>query len=164
MMPFINRYATPATLGLFAISAVSGVALFLHMGQGLFHSMHEWLSLLLLAPFAFHVWRNWGAMTGYIRRGTLAVPLAASLAAAAVFAVPALMQGERGSPFKAVQLMTQTPLKELAPVLKTSPDALQAALRSHGYTVASANDTLASVASSAGVPAMKLLMEAMPPR
>ena len=28
MSPFLNRYTTPLTLGLFAVSAVSGVALF----------------------------------------------------------------------------------------------------------------------------------------
>ena len=43
MKPFLNRYATPLTLGLFAVSALSGVALFFHLAPGAFHGMHEWL-------------------------------------------------------------------------------------------------------------------------
>ena len=58
MKSFVNRFSTPLTLGLFAISAISGMALFFHLGQGVFHSMHEWLSMVLLAPFAFHLWKT----------------------------------------------------------------------------------------------------------
>jgi hypothetical protein len=164
MKSFVNRFTTPLTLGLFAVSAISGMALFFHLGQGVFHSMHEWPSMVLLAPFAFHLWKNWGAMMGYVRRRALLAPLVATIIAAAVFAVPALTQGERGSPFKAVQLMTQTPLKDLAPVLKQSPEALQATLKQRGYAMASSSDTLASVAAASGVPAMKLLLDVMPAR
>ncbi len=164
MKSFLNRYATPLTLGLFAVSGISGIALFFHVSQGVFHGMHEWLSMVLLAPFAFHLWKNWGAMMGYVRRRALLIPLAATLIAAAAFAIPSLTQAERGSPFKAVQLMIKTPLKDLAPVLKTSPDALQAALQQRGYKIASSNDTLDSVAASSGVPAMKLLLDVIPVR
>ena len=63
-----------------------------------------------------------------------------------------------------MQLLTQTPIKDLAPVLKTTPDALQANLLQRGYKIASANDTLSMTASSAGVPPMKVLLEVIPPR
>ena len=69
---------------------MSGAALFFHVGQGVFHGMHEWLSMLLLAPFALHVWKNWGAMLGYVRRRTLLAPLALTLIAALAFALPAM--------------------------------------------------------------------------
>lgn len=161
---FLNRFATQLTLGLFTVSAVSGAALFLHVSQGVFHGMHEWLSMLLLVPFALHVWKNWGAVLGYVRRRALLAPLALTLVAALAFALPAMTQGEKGSPFKAVQLLTQTPLKDLAPVLKTTPGALQASLLQRGYRIASANDSLSMAASSAGVPAMKVLLEVIPPR
>jgi len=162
MTPFLNRYTTPLTLGLFAVSAVSGLALFFHVGQGVFHSMHEWLSIVLLLPFAFHLWKNWGAMLGYVRRGALLAPSLATLVVSLVFVLPALTHGERGSPFKAVQLLTRTSIASLAPVLKTTPDALQASLVQRGYKVVSSNDTLDSVAASSGVPAMKLLLDLVP--
>ncbi len=53
---FISRFATPLTAGLFLISAISGTALFFHWAPGTFHEMHEWLSLVLLAAFAFHLY------------------------------------------------------------------------------------------------------------
>jgi hypothetical protein len=160
----LNRAATPLTLGLFAVSAVSGAALFFHVGQGVFHGMHEWLSMLLLLPFGLHVWKNWGAMLGYVRRRALLRPLAATLVLAAAFAIPAMSRGEKGSPFRAVQLMTQTRLADLAPVLKTTPEALQASLIQRGYKVSSRDDTLAAVAASSGAPAMKVLLDVIPAR
>jgi hypothetical protein len=158
----LNRTATPLTLGLFAISAVSGAALFFHVGQGVFHGMHEWLSMLLLVPFALHIWKNWGAMLGYVRRRALLRPLAATLLLAAAFAIPAMSGGERGSPRQAVQFMTQTRLADLAPVLKTTPNALQASLVQRGYKVTSLDETLAAVAAASGAPVMKVLLDVIP--
>ncbi|MDT8871715.1 hypothetical protein RAA17_12975 [Komagataeibacter rhaeticus] len=33
----------------------------------MFHSMHTWLSMVLLLPFVLHVWRNWGQFMLYFR-------------------------------------------------------------------------------------------------
>ena len=124
--------------------------------------MHEWLSIVLLVPFAFHLWKNWGAMLGYVRRGTLLAPAVATLVASLAIVLPALTHGERGSPFKAVQLLTKTSIMNLAPVLKTTPDALQASLVERGYKVVSSNNSLDTVAASSGVPAIKLLLDVVP--
>ncbi len=161
MNAFLNRHSTPLTLGLFAVSAISGVFLFLHVGEGLFHEMHEWLSIVLLAPFALHVWKNWAALVMYLRRRLLLVPLAASLIAAVAFAWPAMSGTEhRGSPpMRAVQAMTQAPLADLAPVLRTTPEALQAELRRRGYVAQSPGDSLDSVASAGHVSGAQLLFE-----
>lgn len=162
--PFLSRYATPLTLGLFAVSTISGVALFFHLAPGAFHGMHEWLSMVLLVPFAFHVWKNWGPMLGYVRRGTLVLPLLASLVAGLVFAVPALRGGGGGGPppLRAAQLMTRASLANLAPVLGTTPAALQEELGRRGFKVASADDTLAGVAAVSGVAAESVLFQLMP--
>ena len=92
----LNRLATPLTLGLFAVSTISGVALFLHVGQGYFHAMHEWLSIVLLAPFVLHVWKNWNPLVIYARRGALLWPVLASVAIAVPFAWPALSGKQQG--------------------------------------------------------------------
>lgn len=149
MNAFFNRYATPLTLGLFAVSTVSGVALFLHVGQGYFHTMHEWLSLLLLVPFALHVWKNWNPMVVYWRRGALLIPVLASVAVAVPFAWLGHAGVQQGvSPAVLAGVLTRAPLADLAPVLKTTPDALQAALAAKGYKVASPQDSLAKIAGS----------------
>ena len=161
---FLNRYTTPLTLGLFAVSAVSGVALFFHWAPRAFHGMHEWLSLVLLLPFALHVWKNWPAMLGYLRRGTMLVPVAACLAAGAVFAVPAF-SGAGGPPpqIRAVRLLVQTPIAELAPVLGTTAEAMRTSLAARGIQQSSDADSLATVAAAAGRSPEELLFGLLPP-
>ena len=161
----LSRFATPFTTGLFAVSTVSGVALFFHWQSSLFHSMHEWLSMVLLLPFVLHLWKNWPAFLGYIKRKTIWMPLAVSLVVALPFAYAGLAGGPGGNPaFRAVGLMTQAPIAELAPLLDTTPDALLAELQQRGYPAASAEQTLAAVAETAGTPANRLLFDLLPQR
>src|SRR5882757_6233868 len=94
----IERYATPLTTGLFVVSAVSGTALFFHTSQGVFHEMHEWLSMILLLPFAMHLWKNWRPLLSYATRGTLILPLVAALAVAVPFAIGGMSGGKGGNP------------------------------------------------------------------
>jgi hypothetical protein len=158
LLKIINRLATPLTTGLFAVSTISGIALFFHWAPGSFHAMHEWLSLALLAPFAFHLWKNWNAFLGYARRGTLLLPLAACLVIAIPFAIPSFKGETGGNPaFKALQLMTQARLADLAPIVQVQPEMLIDRLRKQGYSVASLDETPNSVAATSGVPATAIL-------
>jgi hypothetical protein len=157
----LSRYATPLTLGLFAVSTVSGLALFFHLAPRAFHGMHEWLSMLLLVPVGLHVWRNWGPLKGYFRRGTLIWPVAVTALAGLAFVIPSLAGSTGGGPppLRAAQLMTQARLVDLAPVLKTTPDGLQQRLRQQGFRVESGDQTLAAVTASAGIPPENVLFE-----
>jgi len=161
---FTNRYATPLTTGLFAVSAISGIALFLHWAPGLFHEMHEWLSVVLLAPFGLHAWRNWKSLTLYAKRGTLVLPLIAAVAVAMPFAVSGWREGGSGGnpAFRTMALMTQARLADLAPILHTTPDALLTTLRREGYQASSGNDTLDTIAAGSGKPASAILFTLMP--
>lgn len=162
---FIERYATPLTTGLFTVSAVSGIALFFHTSQGVFHEMHEWLSMVLLAPFALHLWKNWRLLLGYAKRGALVVPLIASLAIALPFAISGMMASRGGNPmFKAVGVLTQARLSDLAPVLKTTPDALLEALKQRGYQAQSTDQTLDAIATASGKEAPEALFAVIPAR
>jgi len=148
MNAILSRWATPLTFGLFAVSAISGVALFLHVGQGVFHEMHEWLSIVLLAPFVLHMWRNWTPLVAYVRRKTLWAPLGLSLVAAAAFAAPALMEGGAGgSPMSAARLVLSAPLADVAPLFHTDAAGLRAALKAHGYPDDAANLQAAATAA-----------------
>lgn len=164
MMTFINRFATPLITGLFLVSLISGVALFFHWLPGTFHSMHVWLSMVLLIPFVLHVWKNWNSLLGYFKRKTIWVPLAASLVAALPFAVPSLVGASGGGnpAFRMIPLMTQARLADIAPVLKTTPDALVNKLKQAGHKVESADQSLNAVATASGMPANELLFSVMP--
>jgi hypothetical protein len=106
------------------------VALFFHWTPDAFHVMHEWLSVVLLVPFALHVWRNWPALIRYVRHKTLFLPVLVSILVVVPFAASGLMHAGNGGPLsaRAARLLLQTQLTDLAPVLKTTPDALRTKL------------------------------------
>ena len=161
----MNRLATPLTTGLFVISAISGVALFFRWVPGAFHTMHVWLSMVLLVPVVLHVWRNWRSLLGYARRGALAVPLVLCLVAAVPFAVVGLNGGGRRGGNRAsrmVTLIAQARLTDLAPVLKTTPDTMLATLRQRGFSAQSAEETLDAVATASGKQPTEVLLAVMP--
>ncbi len=154
MPSYLARYATPLVTGLFMVSLISGVALFFHYGSAAFHGMHEWLSMVLIVPFVLHVWKNWRSFLNYFRRPPMATALGVSLVAALAFAWPALTQTDSGGGRPAQVAMLQTienaPLATLAPVFGHDSEGLTTALRDKGYSVASADETPASVAKASG--------------
>ena len=152
-MPVVlQRYATPLIVGLFVISLVSGVALFFHFGQGAFHGMHEWLSMVLILPFVLHLWRNWRPMTAYFSKPAFGVSLAlCGVAALAFVFASGGAAGRRGPPQLALAraLVHATPA-QLAPALGASPESLVAALRAHGFAAAALDAPIADLAASSG--------------
>lgn len=138
MKSLLLRYATPLITGLFLVSLVSGAALFFHIGSSTFHSMHEWLSMLLILPVALHIWKNWRAFTRYFKGLPLALALAASLAAAGAFGWSTLRGGAtgRGRPpqFALSQKVMQATLPEMAAVLDLPAETLSAHLIKAGFT------------------------------
>lgn len=157
------RYITPITTGLFLVSAISGVALFFHWAPGTFHSMHEWLSMVLLVPFVFHMWRNWGAFMGYIKRKTLWIPLILCIVVSIPFALPSSQGRSGGNPaFRVIRVMTQASLSNLAPVMKSSPEELLKKLQAMGYKATSTDETLDQIAAASGEQSLPLLIKLMP--
>lgn len=153
MPPLLSRYATPLITGLFVVSLVSGVALFFHFGSAYFHSMHEWLSMVLIVPFVLHLWKNWRPFSNYFKRPAMAVALTASLAAGIAFAVPVMTAGTAsgGRPeFAAIRAMQNAPIATVAPVFGQDGDSLADRLRAEGFTVASADDTINAIAKASG--------------
>ena len=88
--------------------------------------------------------------------------------ACAVAAVPFALNGARtggGNPaFRAIPLLTQARVSELAPILHQSPDQLESSLRGLGYQVSSADQTLAAIAAVSGKPAEQALFALLPSR
>lgn len=160
----MHRYGTPLTVGLFAISAISGVALFFHWSSRTFHSMHEWLSMLLLAPLALHLWKNWKPLLAYAKKKTLFIPLALSVVIAVPFAVMASRGGGRaGNPaFQTVALMTQASLADLAPVFKAKPDDLLLRLQQSGYKASSTDQSPSTIGAASATSANEVLFALMP--
>lgn len=151
---FLHRAATPLVTGLFLVSLVSGVALYLRWAPAAFHEMHEVLSLLLILPFGLHLWRNWRPMLGYLGRWPMTAALALSAAAALAFAAPALLgdgaEARGGPPQLALArlVMEGTPA-EVAPLLGVTPGEVVARLAAAGFAGAE-GQTLAEIAAASG--------------
>lgn len=145
------KIATPLTAGLFLVSAVSGVALYFGWSPGLFHEMHEVLSMVLLAPVVVHLWRNWKPLLGYFRRIAMPSMLALSVIAAGYYAIGSLGSAGRANPAMSLFALAQTaPLSDLAPVLKLDIGTAEARLNNAGLGPVQPTDTIASIATRTG--------------
>lgn len=157
---YLFRIGTPLTVGLFLVSAVSGAALYFGWAPGMFHQMHEVLSMVLLAPFVVHVWRNWRPLVGYFRKAAMPVALALSLAGATWFAVGSLgnSTGRGGNPAMALFKAAQTaPISALAPVLKLDAPTVVSRLNDAGFGPVAAEDTIGDIAGRTGHNALEVL-------
>lgn len=163
---FMHRYGTPLTAGLFAVSTVSGVALFFHWAPRTFHAMHEWLSMLLLAPFVLHLWKNWTPLLAYAKRKTLLIPLVLSVVVAVPFVVMAARSsGRAGRPSsQTVSLMTEARLVDLAPVFRSTPESLLLNLQQRGCKVSSVQQSPRAIGTASAVSANEVLFSLMPSR
>lgn len=164
MPRFLQRYATPAITGLFLVSLVSGVALFLGVGQGLFHEMHEILSVALIVPFALHVWKNWRPLTNYLGRAPMTLALGLSAVAALVFAFGSATGGEAGGPpqFAFTHAMMANSPAEVAPLLGTTPEALVGRLAQAGFSVTGPDEALTGIAEASGRDEFELVAALLP--
>ncbi len=68
MSPISREWATPLTIGAFALMAVTGLLMFFHLDNGLQKSVHEWLGWLLVAAVAVHAAANWLGFKRYFQR------------------------------------------------------------------------------------------------
>lgn len=152
MPSILQRYATPLTAGLFLVSLISGAALFFHVAPGVFHGMHEWLSMLLIAAFALHLWRNWRPMANYFAKPAFIASIAACLIVAGAFVVVSAGAGGGRGPaqFALVQTLAASTPAKLAPALGVEADALVAALKARGFAAATAEAPLTQIAASSG--------------
>lgn len=167
MTTMLHRYATPLIASIFIISLVSGVALFTRFGTSYFRSMHEWLSMVLLVPFALHLWRNWRPFAGYFARSRFLVAMALPLAVALGFAYQSNADSNRvdGPPqFAVIKTLEANTPAQLAPLLGTTPDALVIRLKNAGFAGAAPGDSLSEIAREAGKDDIELSAALLPPQ
>lgn len=148
MLAFLTARATTMTMALFAVSAVTGVMMFFHILTPFVKDMHEWLSFILLAPIAFHVWRNRRPIYGYLKRRELIAPSAIAAVAVAGFLVPATMAPTKGGDpsRRLLTAMGEARVADIAPLVKRTPEELAAALASAGLSGAATDRTLGEIA------------------
>jgi len=155
-----KKYITAISAALFLVVAVSGLAMFFHVGEDLVKEMHQWLAVIFVAAIGLHIFRNWGGMMTYVRRRTIMAPVALAALAAAAFIVPAALSGGEDPRHILMQSLQEAKLVDLGRVLDVPADSLVARLEKEGFTVGSSEQRLSEIASGSGKPPMAALMTA----
>lgn len=146
-MKFLRPWATPLTIGAFAIMATTGILMFFHLESGLNKTAHEWLGWAMVAGVVAHGWLNWhsfkryltGSRSGQVIIGAFAVLLAAS------FLVTAPQGEDASPPVMALRGVMDAPLSVVAQVAGQPEAELVEALRAGGVAVKDPNQPLSAV-------------------
>ncbi len=155
MIDLLLRYATPLITGLFMISLISGLMLYFHLYGGYVRGMHEILSLVLVAPFVLHLWRNWRAFLGYFSRPPFVASMVVCALAAGYFVVTAPPQRPRergGLPpqFALAHKLMGLPAEKVALLIGKTPEQLVEQMKKSGFEAAVLGVSLGEIASKAG--------------
>ncbi|WP_088281091.1 DUF4405 domain-containing protein [Ideonella sp. A 288] len=142
MIKVSREWATPVTVGVFVVMAVTGLLMFFHLDMGLNKAAHEWLGWLMVAAVAAHGWANWPSLRRHItasRRAQLVLGVS-TVALAASFVV----SGSDGPspPLLAMQAIGRAPLKVAAPLAGKTLAQAQADLAAAGLPMADGDRSL----------------------
>ncbi len=144
----IRRWATPFTLGAFALTALTGILLFFKINLGLIKPAHEWLSWLLVIGTVFHLLVNWRPtvrhFTQPLGRGILFVFFL--LICASLLPLDGGGKHHQHSSNLIVEALLQAPLATVAQVAKLNPDETVEILRAQGIYLARSEQTLQEIA------------------
>ncbi len=147
----LRAWATPLTIGAFALSAITGIMVFFHLQIGLAKVLHEWFSWCLVIGGLFHVL---GSRQPFVRH--LSRPLGKAIVG--VFAVLIILaflplgggQQKGMPPQKLAGILSNTPLANVAVVASHQPDELIKELASKGIVVAGKEQTIREIARANG--------------
>lgn len=149
-MKISREWATPLTIGAFALMVVTGVLMFFHLETGLNKLAHEWLGWVLVVGAAAHVSVNWICFKRYfINSQTGRAILAASLVliACTFISPPGLHNGGPPPPVLAFQALTKAPLSNVAYLTGRPVEQMMDELSKAGIQVPNADTSLESVAA-----------------
>jgi hypothetical protein len=149
MIKISREWATPLTIGVFGLMAVTGLLMFFHLDSGVQKVVHEWAGWAVVAAVAAHAAANWLGFKRYFSGKGKALAILGSCAAAlAITFLPLQGQGGGASPPAiAIQAIARAPIASVAPLFKQTPEQARQRLSVAGITLA---DDQASIASAIG--------------
>jgi hypothetical protein len=147
MIKISREWATPLTIGVFALMSITGLLMFFHLDSSLQKTVHEWAGWVVVAAAVLHVTANWLGFKRYFKPGLGATVIAVCALVIGASFVPLGGQGgePQSPPAIAMRAISQAPLKSVAPLFgKSSEQALQA-LAGAGIALADDNTSIGSV-------------------
>lgn len=145
-MKISREWATPLTIGAFAIMSVTGILMFFHLNSGINKLVHEWAGWVMVAGVIAHVIVNWRTFTRYLTSSRLAQSIIGlGVAALAVSFIPLNGQGgDAPPPVMAMRAITTSPIALVAPLTGKPASALIEELAKNGIVLPNADATLES--------------------
>lgn len=147
-MKISREWATPLTIGAFALMAITGVLMFFHLDGQLNKLAHEWLGWVMIVGVGLHVAVNWVAFKRYFlasTKGRAIMALSALVIVGSFAPLPDSKEGGASPPVMAMQAVMKTPLAQVAPLTGRTAEVLLADLKQAGIVLDSADQTLDSV-------------------
>ncbi|MEK8052851.1 DUF4405 domain-containing protein [Ideonella sp. DXS22W] len=144
-MKISRDWATPLTIGAFALMGVTGILMFFHLDIGLNKLAHEWLGWAMVAGVALHCVVNWPAFKRHLtanRMGQAVIGVSLVVLAATFVIQPPAKEGGGSPPVRAMQAVLGGTLAQVAPLTGRSVDALQADLKAAGFAISDASQPL----------------------
>ncbi|MDR3395438.1 MAG: DUF4405 domain-containing protein, partial [Parasulfuritortus sp.] len=136
------NWATPLTIGAFALSAVTGVLMFFHLDTGLNKAAHEWLGWALVGGVALHAVANFSGFKRHFGTG-LGKTVIGLFALLLVLSFAPLGEEKDGPPTLApARALANAPIATLAEVARVTPEQMLERVKTAGLQPASVQQSL----------------------
>ena len=158
-------WATPLTIGAFALMAATGGLMFFHLDNRLQKTAHEWLGWLMVGAVVLHASVNWNAFKRYFQPAHGGKWLVAAFGAAVLASFFIALPGREGGepPALAINAIGQARIADVAPLFGKTPQQARQALAAGGIVLAGDDSTLAqAVAGDRGRMGQALRLLAAP--
>lgn len=144
-----REWATPIVMGAFTLSAVTGAALLLGWKSQTTLTIHQWLGLTFVIGGMAHMTVNFPAYKRHLKQRLGPAIMLAYVALTVAAFLPLAPARPANNPMtKLIGMLQQAPLKDMAQVFKTDPQALVERLRAAGFRVESSEQSVAEVAGA----------------
>lgn len=155
-MKTLRKWATPVTIGIFVLMAVTGILMFFHLDMGLNKLVHEWAGWVMVAGVLAHVLVNYRAFLGYLKRPLAQGVMGAFVVVLGLSFIPAGGGGPGETVAKVMQTLNATPVEQVIALAGRDTDDGLAILAQNGVQ-ASAGQSLGEIAGGDRGQGMRIL-------
>jgi hypothetical protein len=146
----MRKWATPLTIGAFALSAISGMMMFFHLNSALVKIIHEWGSWSLVIGGLFHVVGSWQAFVRYFSKPAARTIMAVFALLIIAFFLPlggfAEGKGKKLPPAVLSRALPEASFSTIANIAQHQPEELVKELELKGIVVKDKEETIHTIA------------------
>lgn len=141
-----REWATPLTIGVFTLMAVTGALMFFHFDTALQKTLHEWAGWLMVAGVALHAVANRAGFTRYFQRLGQGAWLMAAFTLVTLASFFLNVGGDEGPspPALAMGAIGGAPIANVAPLFGKTAEKARAELAAAGIQLPSDQASLTS--------------------